>query len=80
MSGVAACSAGDLNFKCVIHANGPVYHRFFLDKSVDFSYKFMRDCIKNILNKAHELGDITSISIPAISTNKFDNFPKDKCA
>lgn len=71
VSHVAVTKAGKLRAKYIFHAVGPVWGE-------GNEHEKLYNCIRNILQKADELG-IRSISIPAISSGIF-GFPKKDCA
>eukprot|EP01017_Pseudomicrothorax_dubius_P037707 TRINITY_DN5565_c0_g1_i2.p1 TRINITY_DN5565_c0_g1~~TRINITY_DN5565_c0_g1_i2.p1 ORF type:complete len:224 (-),score=40.76 TRINITY_DN5565_c0_g1_i2:92-706(-) len=70
---VAVTGAGNLRVKWIFHTPGPFWEGGNNNEEQDLAL-----CIDNILRKAEEK-QLTSISIPAISTGAF-NFPKDLCA
>ena len=70
---------GDLDCKYLIHTVGPVYSKYFPPKTKLEGNKNLAKCITNILDRAHALGDVTSISIPAISSI-IHGFPAKKCS
>lgn len=74
---VAATTSGTLPCKRLFHAIGPVWNGGPKTKANAQAAVF-RDTIRNCLSRA-EKENMTSISIPAISTGKF-GFPKELCA
>ena len=72
IGGVALTSGGKLDCKYVIHTVGPVYH----DHTEEIAHQLLKSCINSSLDKAQSLGDVKSISIPAVSSG----FPREKLA
>lgn len=68
----AYTSAGELDFKYIFHAVGPVWSNHASDSAK------LSDAVYGSLKKAGELG-LTSLSLPAISTGIF-GYPKDQAA
>ena len=76
-------TVGKLNCKHLIHTVGPMYMRHDPVKSrdhyIDVSSECLQKCIISVLDKAHNLDDVESISIPTISCGIY-GFPKETCA
>ena len=73
--GVAVTGAGILKCKHLIHGVGPICARYPKAKS----QKLLKTCVRNVLYRAHKLGDVKSMSMPAISSGVY-GCPKDVCA
>ena len=68
-------TAGDLNYKCIIHVAGPIVRNSFLSFGKEDE---LRTCIFNSMNLADRL-NLISIGIPGISCGIF-GFPKKEAA
>ena len=72
-------SGGDLNCKHLIHAVGPDHTKF---DSPDLAAKQLQATVRQALTKAHELGDVETISMPVVGAGGVHGpgFGKELCA
>ena len=77
--GIIITSGGRLYPKYVLHVRSPEF-RYDGKDSKNKAELEMKECIRNILNKAESLQGVKRICMHALSTGKRNKFPKKMCS